>query len=194
MTPAERWDLDHGDTTLKITYPLTPDSIVWDVGGYHGDWTSTIHDRYLCNVLLFEPSTEHWNACVTRFYANPKITCTNYGLWSRDEEQPFCLNGTRSSLYGPWPNSRVQLKDVMKMFTITPDVDLISLNCEGAEYAILDRVLDQGWMNRFDHVQVQFHDNVPGAAMMRSDIRERMRQTHEERWCYPMIWESWHRK
>ena len=50
---VKKWFADHGDQTLRLEYPeLNSDSIVFDVGGYSGDFSEAIIERYNCNVTL----------------------------------------------------------------------------------------------------------------------------------------------
>ena len=51
----KEWFADNGDKTLRLDYPLTSDSIVFDLGGYKGDWASSIYEKYKCNIYIFEP-------------------------------------------------------------------------------------------------------------------------------------------
>jgi hypothetical protein len=55
-------------------------------------------------------------------------------------------------------------------------------------------MIEAGLALRFRFIQVQFHDFVPDAKALRTALRERLRQTHMESWCYPFVWESWERK
>ena len=54
-----RWNADRGDDTLRLDYPLAEQDIVFDVGGYHGDWAATMHDRYGCHIHVFEPLPQY---------------------------------------------------------------------------------------------------------------------------------------
>src|SRR5262245_42140527 len=45
----------NGDMTLRMTYDLSPDSVVLDLGGYHGAWAVEIMARYCCHIHIFEP-------------------------------------------------------------------------------------------------------------------------------------------
>lgn len=193
MTNAERWNADHGDSTLKVTYPLTPASTVFDVGGYYGDWAHAINAKYGCYVHLFEPVEKFYNSCRERFAGNGKIVCHNFGLWSHETRMPFRISGDASSVYGSHPNTEIQLYDIAQVVRRFPHVDLLSLNCEGGEYPALERLLDMGLIERFVHIQVQFHCVFLDALGTRDRIRQRLTLTHEESWCYPLVWESWKR-
>ena len=37
------WFALQGDATFRLNYPLTSDSVILDVGGYHGDWTQAMY-------------------------------------------------------------------------------------------------------------------------------------------------------
>lgn len=191
-----RWQAARGDETLKLDFPLTPESIVFDVGGYHGNWTDSIWRKYDCHIWLFEPVPEFYQACKFRFRNLPKIHCLPFGLWNRDLVAPFRIDEDSSSVYGNHPAHEVQLYDIVSFMAarMIPHVDLMALNCEGAEYHILTRLLDADMIDSFDHLLIQFHEVVPMAAKIRSDIRLRLARTHEESWCYPFVWESWRKR
>ena len=46
---------DNGDGTLRINYDLTEDSVIMDLGGYRGDWTNLMINKYNCTSHIFEP-------------------------------------------------------------------------------------------------------------------------------------------
>ena len=47
---ADKWFDIKGDKTLRLQYPLNEESIVFDLGGYHGQWASDIFNKYMCNI------------------------------------------------------------------------------------------------------------------------------------------------
>lgn len=196
MTEAERWRADSGDTTHKVDYPLTENSVVIDVGGHTGDWAEEIHRHYGASLWIYEPVTAFYQACWRRFANHPRIVVINTGLWDKDvDSTPLFVDGTSSSLFvSAAQKVNVRLADIAELPILQGPVDLISLNCEGAEYTILERLLDTGLISLIEHIQVQFHDILPDAALRRSNIRLRLEQTHTERYCYPFVWEAWSRK
>ena len=73
---VKKWFKDKGDQTLRLDYPeLTPDSIVFDLGGYLGDFSAAIIERYNCKIYIFEPHPEYFSKCIKRFssYKNVKV-------------------------------------------------------------------------------------------------------------------------
>ena len=67
--------------------------------------------------------------------------------------------------------------------------DLVKINIEGMEFDILPYILANGCTDCY--YQIQFHDFVSGAEEKREAIRETLRKTHDEMWCYDWVWESW---
>ncbi len=47
------WIKADGDNTLRLEYQLNEDSIVFDLGGFRGDWTDRIFTKYECIILHF---------------------------------------------------------------------------------------------------------------------------------------------
>ena len=65
---------------LRLTYGLTPDSVVLDAGGYRGDWASEINRRYGCAVRVLEPIKSFYRQIVDRFAGNHRVQVYNFGL------------------------------------------------------------------------------------------------------------------
>ena len=193
-----KWFADDGDATLRLDYPLDASSVVFDVGGYRGDFADAIFKRFGCRVFIFEPVPEYHAHCLKRFSGNPAITCLNYGLaastgsflmkisedassFTRDIEAGRTL---RASVRGA-----IEAVDALGVETI----DLIKINIEGGEFELLPAMIDSGLVRRTKYIQIQFHNFVAGAVKARNDIRSKLGATHREMWCYPFVWESWER-
>ena len=80
-----RWMLDNGDETHRLNYDeLTHDSTVVDVGGYLGEWSQKIRDKYNPNIYVLEPIPSYYEGLVDKFkktailavfaYVNPSLT------------------------------------------------------------------------------------------------------------------------
>jgi hypothetical protein len=77
MSPHEkmvsRWYHDQGETTLRLNYDLDEHSLVFDLGGYKGQWASDVFSMYRCNIFVFEPVKAYANNIRQRFVKNPNI-------------------------------------------------------------------------------------------------------------------------
>jgi FkbM family methyltransferase len=185
-----KWMQDHGDKTRCIEYPIDENSVVFDVGGYKGNWAASIVEKYNSHVTIFEPILEFFNTCEERFKSKPKVNVLNYGLSDKDSTETIFVEFDSSSLYITGKNEEtIVLRDVASV--ITSPVDLLSINVEGSEYLLLLRMLDSGVVKLCRNIQVQFHDFYPNGENLRNEIRERLKETHVESYCYPFVWESW---
>jgi hypothetical protein len=67
----------------------------------------------------------------------------------------------------------------------------LKINIEGGEFDLLDHLIESGMIMCVRRLQVQFHDFVAGASTRRSEIRQRLKASHRETWCYDFVWEEW---
>jgi hypothetical protein len=185
MDEFARWFKDKGDINYKLNYPLNSDSIVFDVGGYRGGFAQEIHERYGCNVYVFEPYFKIQNT--------DKIRVFKIGFSNTTRIEKIYPNGDATSLHGKGDGVDIQLicfYDWIMATNITP-IDLISINIEGEEYTLLKHMIDKNITGMFDNIQIQFHNFVPDCEQMRNEIIGELSKTHTQQWCYEFVWESW---
>ncbi len=199
-TPLERshrrWVADRGDETRRLDYPLGPDAVVLDVGGYQGRWAEQALERFGCTVHVFEPVPEFAAAIRSRLAGRRGVAVHEYGLAGRTREATFTLAADGSSALRGAGGRRVSLRAADEAFAELglARVDLMKVNIEGGEYELLEHLLDRGLVARIEHLQVQFHDFVPGAARRMRVLEARLAATHALEWRYEFVWESWRRR
>lgn len=178
--------------SMKYEFPLNENSRVMDVGGYRGDWSAKIVEMYNPHVRIFEPVPEYCRVCQERFVGNPKVFAWPAGLSSKNSTGSISVDGEASSLFKEGISEHVVLWDVEPL--VRSEVDLISINAEGAEFLILPRLIETGKIKFLKNVQIQFHEFYPDAKNVRHDIRKLLSQTHEEIYNWDFAWEAWRRK
>ena len=195
----------NGDKTLRVEYPtLTHNSVVIDVGGYEGDWTAEIAARYGCTVHVFEPVQRFIQLLRSRFGKNLQLAVHPYGLGKREERPTFWVIEESSTQFEKEIPGHVQdaseqevlIRPAVEVFSelALSHVSLIKLNIEGGEYDLLQHLIESEWINRIDHLQIQFHDFVPDAVRLRDEIRAELAKTHTQTYYYEWVWENWTRK
>jgi FkbM family methyltransferase len=187
----ERYWHDAGNYMLIGQFKLDHDSVVIDVGGYKGNFTASILDKYNCIVDVYEPVKTFAEDIEKRFYDNKWVTVHNYALEDRDYTVPIAGMDEGSSIFFPCDKDaeKVEVRDVVK--EIYGDADLLALNGEGCEYPVLERLIETGKIKDIKNILVQFHIFVPGAENRRNKIREELNKTHKEMFCYDFCWEAW---
>lgn len=200
LMEASRWFMDRGDETLRLDYPLNQDSVVFDLGGYKGDFAYEISKKFGCKIFVFEPVLDFHEMCVDRFKGNKSITCMNYGLSSRSGHLDINLSENSSSFFSATGSEggkqRVKIEsiaDCIRKLEIKR-ISLMKINIEGGEFDVLPELIASGDIARIDYLQIQFHNFVADAAKRRAEIRATLLETHKEMWNYDFVWESWERK
>lgn len=182
----------------RYEYNLTSDSLVLDLGGYRGQWTSDIFARYSCRVEVFEPVPHYARDIEKRFARNPKITVHQFGLAGQTGESHIAISDDRSSLYGSDGEScmvkLVEARSFLEKLGF-PRIALMKINIEGGEYELLEHLLENDLVKYIDNIQVQFHDEViPNAAEQMQRLQQRLAETHEPTYQFPFVWENWRSK
>lgn len=200
LIEIQRWFDADGDNLLRYKYPLNADSIVWDLGGYLGDYTYQIRMKYNCKVYLFEPISKFYESCSQRFQNDQNVVCLPFGLSNHTGEFEMNENDDKSSFEKPNDNISnnviARLESVTETFENlgTNQIDLLKINIEGGEFDVLEALLDSSYINQVRFLQVQFHNFIPESNFRRKIIRDRLSNTHQEMWNYPFVWESWELK
>lgn len=193
---VEPWLRVDGDRSLRLDYDLGKSSVVVDVGGYRGQWTSDIIARYNCRVYCFEPVRRFSEQIARRFERNRRVTVCRFGLAAADSKALISHRDDASSIFTGPPEEEIELRDAIDCFADfgLERIDLIKINIEGGEYELLEHLIESGFVDRIDNIQVQFHDFVPGAADRARGIREALQPTHEITYRYDFVWENWRLK
>jgi FkbM family methyltransferase len=198
LLEIKRWFKDLGHNKFNLNYQLNQNSIIFDVGGYHGDFAEAAFQKFGCRVFVFEPIPAFYDACKTRFKDKPSIICLNYGLSSASGSFPITLNDDASSFKKESLNNSTYLAEVRSISEAivelgVENIDLIKINIEGGEFDLLPAIIECGLVKQVKYIQVQFHNFVDGAVVNRERIRKSLEKTHREMWNYEFVWESWER-
>jgi len=194
---VDQWSRDRGDETLRLNYDLDEHSMVFDLGGYEGQWASDIFSRYCSTIHIFEPVADFAKRTEQRFRGNQKILVHDFGLTKADGSADISVNGTDSSLYKKGTElatSRfVEAIEFMHKNNIKK-IDLMKINIEGGEYDLLEHLIATGFVHNIGNIQVQFHDFVPKAQQRMAMIQKNLQKTHSLTYQYVFVWENWRLK
>ncbi len=178
---------------MRTAYPLNAGSIVFDLGGYKGEWAEKIFQEYGAYIYIFEPIEKFTNLMQEKFKGNSKIKIFNFGLSDRDGEVSIKLSDDASGAYARGENVQIKLRDIKKVIDELglKKIDLIKLNIEGGEFQVLPRLIETGLVLICQDIQVQFHHFYPEAEKLREVIRRELEKTHHLTYDYPFTFENW---
>lgn len=188
------WKNDKGYQTYRLDYDLDENSLVFDVGGYEGQWTSDIFSKYCCNIFIFDPVKEFANNIQNRFSKNKKIIVFNFGLSNKSYRTKISVDKDSSSLY--INRNKLENVDFVRLVDFikernTSRIDLLKLNIEGAEFDLLEDLINSGEIKKIRNIQVSFHEIVPNAEIRMKKIQSELKKTHFLTYQYLFVFENW---
>lgn len=178
----------------RYNYDLTPASIVFDCGGYEGNFAKTIAGKYRCKVHVFEPVHEFYHKCVKALEHVPGVVVHHVGVGASTRIEKMRVSGDSTGAYSQ--NGKVEEVSIQPIRILMNQlgvgaIDLLKLNIEGLEGETIEAMLDDGTIKRVRDLQVQPHVCMPDAARRWPIIQKRLAETHELTYCAPWCWENW---
>lgn len=185
---------DAGGEKLRYDYVLDNKSVVFDLGGYEGEWASDIYSRFRSKIYIFEVYKPYAEAISKRFEHNPDIHIFAFGLAAENTSASITINDNRSSIYTETgikaPIELVSAAEFLEKNNIDR-IDLMKINIEGGEYDLLDHLIENGYHKIIKNLQIQFHNFVPDAIQRMNKIREKLSATHSTTYQFDFVWENW---
>lgn len=191
---VERWYGESDAETLRYDYDLCSDSLVFDLGGFKGQWTSDIYARYNCRIMVFEPVKTFADKIMKRFINNPSIEVYAVALGNSKRTEQISLGDDESSVFRDAPSKEtIQFEDVASFFAEhnIQTVNLMKINIEGGEYELLPRLIETGLVNRIENLQIQFHRVTKDSESQMENIYRELEKTHRPTYQYKFVWENW---
>lgn len=196
--PVRRWKAAGGHHGTRFDYDVADDDVIFDVGGFDGNYTADFLARHdPAAVHVFEPVSRFRAEIEDRFRDDDRVVLHEYGLGGRTRVEEIAVGGSASSLFrtNMADAEEVYVRDVAAVVDELgyTDVKLLKINAEGAEYEILERLIEVGYVDRFENVQVSFHHVVDDPVGRRNEIQERLAASHELNYSYDFVMEEWSR-
>ncbi|GAB4027557.1 MAG: hypothetical protein Fur0011_5940 [Candidatus Microgenomates bacterium] len=194
----EKWNRDWGDVSRRINYNLNEKSIVFDIGGYKGQWASDIYAKYHCTLYIFEPIKKYASFIKKRFSSHNNIHVLSMGASIKNHSRFLYIDNEKSSTNieseaAKSKRTKVKMIDLCKYIKDNniKHIDLMKINIEGDEYDLLNKIISTETVKCIDNLQVQFHRFIDDSVNKRRKIRKLLRKTHKQTYNYPFIWENW---
>jgi FkbM family methyltransferase len=188
------WVNDNGDNTHRINYDLNEASVVFDLGGYRGDWSAQIFCRYNCSIFIFEPYQEYFKKIKERFLLNSKVKVFPFALAEGNYTASIGIDDDKTSMYIQSNlKAEIVLRNIHDFLNENNvlHIDLMKINIEGGEFSLLEFLLLTNDVIKIKNIQVQFHDLIPNAENRMKNIQCELSKTHELTYQYEFVWENW---
>ena len=192
LSPIERCRRDGYDDLITKNLGLDAASVVLDFGGYVGNYTATISDRYQSQIHVFEPVPEFFTTLQARFKAQANITLHEYGIADVDDERTFGVSADGTGAFAQGAGASVSFRSADYLAEAMPPlIDLMAVNIEGGEYELIPALDRVGLLARINRIFVQFHRVGPDPMGDRAYCRHLLKATHTCTWSYDFVWEAW---
>lgn len=188
------WEKAGSEKTFLFNYNLNEDSLVFDIGSFEGNYAEVLYDKYHCNIYAFEPVKEFADKLEIKFKNNDKIKVFPIGLSGTTAETYISHDGSASSIFGK--NKSGEIINLKKVSEFIKEnniqyIDLMKINIEGAEYELLNDLLESSLINNVGNILVQFHTHVKNPEKAVKAMREKLSKTHHPTFQFDFIWENW---
>lgn len=189
------WFEINGDQTLRLNYDLDESSIVFDIGGYKGEFASDIFCKYSCFIFIFEPIKEYYDLILHKFKNNNKVKVFPFALGKSNSTEFISLDQNSSSLFTKSKNkSIIEIKSINDFINDhkLSKIDLMKINIEGAEYDLMESLILKNNHLLVNNFQIQFHDFIIENAKERMyKIQDDLAKSHTITYKYEFVWENW---
>jgi FkbM family methyltransferase len=191
----QKWLKEDGELVKKNDFDfLNSNSVVLDIGGYTGEFIVPLFCKYASNIICYEPVPKYFNELKRRFLKNTnKVTLINKAVGAKNGFiQLNIAEAATSSFARPENNTgcsfTVEVEGIIDIVNRLGKVDLLSLNCEGAEYEILDELIVNQLSGCIQTIFVQFHEVENNSDVKRINIINNLSLTHNLIYDYEWVW------
>ena len=188
---------DGGNEIIYKRLELDNNSMVIDGGGYHGEFIDKILINFGCKVDSYEPLVNEFNKLEKKYFYNDKVKIYNQAIYSDTKELYLSQEGISSSVItgsDAKKNLKIKAVDIIEIINDKKIVDLLKLNVEGAEYEIMNRIIDSNNLDKFRSFLIQYHRSVENCEELRKKIRKiLLEKNFKEIFNYDFVWEYWRR-
>ncbi|XP_069109680.1 uncharacterized protein [Argopecten irradians] len=199
-----------GDTNLirhKHHRYLTSRSIVIEIGGNVGVDAAAIIQKYKPNAyVLMEPIRPLYEKLSRMFNKTKNVYLYNFGLGKNLSYSHVNMQGHEGEHTSQFTGSRSgdclikvinATQFMLKLGVGCFNVDLLTINCEGCEFDVLESLISTSLIKSFRHIQFATHpslEHLNSPITRYCEIIQILSRTHVPSYRYGFMWESWTRR
>lgn len=175
-------------------YTIPDPSTAWDVGAYEGTWAKKYRSVNRGPIECFEAHPDHCKQLKINMKDIPYVSVHCYGIGASTRDAVISSEGDGSTICGPHGDRVANIVAVAEAAVICGLPDIMKINVEGAEYEILDKMLQLDLVKHVRLFLIQFHTNVQDHADRYAAIATGLAKSHDLLVRRPFVWEVWERR
>lgn len=191
--------LEHEWDLKSVDFPLTEDSVVFEIGGYEGRWAKEIAKRYNPLLYVFEPQPWAFAKCHTVLSDFSNTYVFSFALGLATTTFPMGNWETDGCSFVNFPSGKPTGEGRMREFiTVMREIsvkhiDLCLMNIEGYEFKLIPYMIETGIMDKIDYFMCQFH-LTSATENEYHDLRRLLGKTKKLRFDYGPVLTCWEPK
>lgn len=166
------------------------------LGGYRGDSADYLVKKYNSFVDIYEPMQVYFNELKQRFNNNVKVRCFNSPLTADGRKIVLSENLDGTNIFGIIEDSQatgIQSRRASSVINeFETQVDLIEINIEGAEYEVLEDIL-QNSEQLPRTILLQTHTLNNESLILKAKLRTELEKNYFCLYRFDDVWERWER-
>lgn len=186
---------DGGNNLIFSKLVLNSESVVIDGGGYQGEFIDNLLINFGCKIESYEPLQKEFDRLNKKYAHNKRVKIYNQAIFSKTRELYLNHEGISSSILKKNDSnnsSKVNAIDIVEIIKSKKNIDLLKLNVEGAEYNIMNRIIETENLHNINSYLIQYHKSVEQSKQLRDKIRDRLlTKNFKEIFNYDFVWEYW---
>jgi FkbM family methyltransferase len=199
MIHQKRWEEDNGDFTKILDYPIDSSSQVIELGGYIGEWTEKLVNKFNPKLLIIEPILQFVEKLEDKFQDNTKVIIDNSAISTSNKTIQLHVLDSRTSESIEVSKNKINvnaytIEHFVEKYNLNK-IDLVQVNIECEEYPLLLHWINTDFLNNVRFIQIQFHTFCDDYEEKYSIISKGLKNLgFEIRYRYDFVWESWENK
>jgi len=185
-----------GDELLLSNLDLDTKCWAIDFGGFRGEWTARILNRYQVKCLVIEPVPAYAKSISDRFKDRSDVRVMPILFGKSEGTQVLYLAEDATGFFAQGSPVIVEQLPISRLMdSINQEtVGAASINIEGGEYQLLEMLLESNEISRFKTLLIQFHKTDCYSPERYLRLQLGLAESHNLTWDYPFIWQRWDKK
>jgi FkbM family methyltransferase len=184
---------------FRHRYTLKQDAIIFDCGGFKGDWTIKMLKLYRNlnpKIYVFEIAKPFIEILESKFANDKNVKVFGFGLGSDNATIEFSVSDIATSVFAETDDVRIESGEIKNVHAFIKEhsiieIDLLKMNIEGGEYDLLDSLIASGFVKKCKNIQIQFHNYGDWSLLRRDNIKSQLAKTHRSTYDYEWTFENW---
>jgi FkbM family methyltransferase len=193
LAQVELFRIDGWNNLLYDKHKLVNDDSILILGGYKGRSAISWRKKYDSPIIIVEPIPIFFEDLKRNTREMNDVSLINLAIGKSDTEIEISMDSdSTGSFSSGGPIVRVQQKDISTFLVgLTRFPSIIEMNIEGAEYDVLERLIETNLHMKINTLLIQFHKIGPDYLARYVGIQDQLEKTHKLVFQYEFVWERW---